>query len=59
MRLVSVQEYDDCNREGTSIYVRALRLGSERWHVEIGRSWIYVALGAVAFSAGFEWPDVE
>jgi len=56
-RIVGWEQYDGFTREGTSKYVRCLRIGRGRWRVEFGAGGVAVLLGPVTFSAGFEWSD--
>jgi hypothetical protein len=58
MRFVGWEEYDGFARDGSSKYVRYLRIGRGRWRAEFGASGFAVLLGAVIFSAGFDWSDI-
>jgi len=55
--IVERTTYDGFTRHGTSCYVHGLRIGMENWHIEFFVSGIYVSLGRVAFTCGFEWRD--
>lgn len=55
--MFAIETYDGFTREGTSTCVKALRIGGERWRVELMKGGVYIRLGNVAFSAGFEWAD--
>lgn len=54
---ISRPKYDGFTREGTSTYVRALRVGTRRFVAEFCRPGFYIRLGAITFHAGFEWAD--
>jgi hypothetical protein len=55
--LVGREEYDGFDRHGSTKYVTAWRFGRGRWRVEVTASGLYVRLGRVEFSAGFEWAE--
>ncbi len=57
MTIIAREEYDGFTRAGTSTYVHSLRIGTERWRIEFMFGAIYVRLGSISFSAGFEWAD--
>ena len=51
------EKYDGYDRHGTSKYVYAWRIGRGRWRIESSLGGIYVRLGAVEFTAGFNFAD--